>query len=137
MKKIFVDTNVLVDLLTDREPFTKFAVEIFNKAASKQVKLFTSTHSIATTHYLLKKYTEEKQLRETLFKLLDFISIVAIDQDIIKKALKSKHKDFEDGVQIICAYSVENLDCIVTRNKKEFKNSEILVLSPDELVNRI
>lgn len=137
MKKIFIDTNILVDLLTDREPYTKFAIEIFDKASSKKIKLFTSSHSIATTHYLLKKYSEEKQLRDTLFKLLDFINVVAIDQDIIKKALKSKHKDFEDGIQIIAAYSIEKIDCIVTRNKKDFKHSEILVLSPDELMNKI
>lgn len=137
MKKIFIDTNILVDLLVDREPFTKFAVQIFNQAEKEELKLFTSSHSIATTHYLLKKYSEEKQLRETLFNLLDLIHIVAIDEDIIKKALKSKHKDFEDAIQMIAAYTIEKLDCIVTRNKKDFKLSEVLVLSPDELVNQI
>jgi predicted nucleic acid-binding protein len=56
MKKVFVDTNVLVDLIADRKPFSKFAIALFSKAESGNVSLYTSSHSIATTHYLLKKY---------------------------------------------------------------------------------
>ena len=56
MKKVFIDTNILVDLIADRIPFSKYAIEIFNNAERKKIKLFTSSHSIATTHYLLKKY---------------------------------------------------------------------------------
>lgn len=137
MKKIFVDTNVLVDLIADRKPFSKFAIEIFEKTENKKIKLFTSSHSIATTHYLLKKYIDEKQLREILYNLLEYIQIIAINEDIVKKGLKSKHKDFEDALQIISAYTVEKLDCIVTRNIKDFKSAEIPVLTPDELVKRI
>jgi hypothetical protein len=86
---------------------------------------------------LLKKYIEKKQLRELLYNLLEYLQVEAIDQDIIKKGLKSKHKDFEDALQMLCAYNVEQLDCIVTRNIKDFKYSEIPVLAPDELVTRI
>ncbi len=137
MRKIFVDTNVLVDLIADRKPFSKFAIEIFEKAESKKIKLFTSSHSIATTHYLLKKYIDEKQLREIFYSLLEYVQIIAINEDVVKKGLKSKHKDFEDALQIICAYTIEKLDCIVTRNIKDFKSAEIPVLTPDELVKRI
>ncbi len=133
MKKIFVDTNILVDLIADRKPFSKFAVHIFSKAEVRKIKLYTSSHAIATTHYLLKKYIDEKELREVLHNLLDYLSIVAIDVNVIKKGLKSKHKDFKDALQIISAYSIDNLDCIVTRNVKDFKNAEIPVLTPDEL----
>ena len=137
MKKVFVDTNILVDLIADRKPFSKFAVEIFNKAEENKIKLFTSSHSIATTHYLLKKYINEKELREVLHNILDYLNVIAVDIDTIKKGLKSKHKDFEDALQIICAYSIEKIDCIVTRNTRDFKGSEILVLTPDELTKRI
>jgi predicted nucleic acid-binding protein len=137
MTKIFVDTNILVDLIADRKPFSKFAIEIFNKAEEKKVKLYTSSHSIATTHYLLKKHINEKELREVLYNILDYLTIIPIDTDTLKKGLKSKHKDFEDALQIISAYSVEKIDCIVTRNTKDFRGSEIPVLTPDELANRI
>jgi len=137
MKKVFVDTNILVDLIADRRPFSKFAIQIFSKAEERKIKLYTSSHSIATTHYLLKKYIDEKELREVLYNILDYLNIVAIDQDVIKKGLKSKHKDFEDALQIISAYSIANLDCFVTRNIKDFKGSEIPVLTPDELIKHL
>ncbi len=137
MKRVFVDTNIIVDLIADRRPFSKFAIRLFSNAENRKVKLFTSSHSIATTHYLLKKYVDEKQLREILENLLDYLTVVAISQDVIKKGLKSKHKDFEDALQIIAASTIDNLDCIVTRNIKDFKGSEIPVFSPDELSDRL
>jgi predicted nucleic acid-binding protein len=136
MKKVFVDTNILVDLIADRKPFSKFAVQIFSRAEKRKIKLYTSSHSIATTHYLLKKYMDEKDLRDVLLNVMDYLQVVAIDHDVIKKGLRSGHKDFEDAVQIISAGSIENLDCIVTRNIKDFKGADIPVLSPDELVSR-
>jgi predicted nucleic acid-binding protein len=132
MKKVFLDTNIIVDLIADRKPFSKFSIEIFKKAEENKIKLFTSSHSIATTHYLLKKYLEEKLLRDVIYNLLDYITVVAVDTDILKKGLRSKHKDFEDSIQILCASTIENIDCIVTRNIKDFRDSEILVLTPDE-----
>jgi predicted nucleic acid-binding protein len=136
MKKVFLDTNIIVDLITDRKPFSKYSIEIFKKAEEKKIKLFTSSHSIATTHYLLKKYLEEKNLRDVLYNLLDYVTVIAVDTDVLKKGLRSKHKDFEDSIQIYCASSVEKIDCIVTRNIKDFRDSEILVLTPDELCLR-
>ena len=132
MKKVFVDTNIIVDLIADRKPFSKYAIEIFNKAEVEEIKLFTSSHSIATTHYLLKKFLEEKNIREVLTNLLDYLTIIPVDVDVLKKGLRSKHKDFEDAIQIICASSIEKMDCIVTRNVKDFKDCEIPVLTPDE-----
>lgn len=136
MKKIFLDTNIIVDLIADRKPFSKYSIEIFKKAEEKKIKLFTSSHSIATTHYLLKKYLEEKILRDVLYNLLDYVTVIAVDTDVLKKGLRSKHKDFEDSIQILCASTIEKIDCIVTRNTKDFRDSEILVLTPDELCLR-
>lgn len=137
MKKVFVDTNIIIDLVADRRPFSKYAYELFEKSENKLVTLYTSSHSIATTHYLLKKYIGEKELRDVLFNLLDYVQIIAVDVDIIKKGLKSKHRDFEDSVQIYAAGSVNKIDYIVTRNIKDFKNSEIPVLPPEELIVKI
>jgi len=81
----------------------------------------------------LKKFVEEKELRDILFNLFDFIEVVPVNLDILKKGLRSSHKDFEDAVQILCASSITGINCIVTRNKKDFKTSEIAVLTPDEM----
>jgi predicted nucleic acid-binding protein len=133
MTKVFLDTNVIIDLIADRKPFSKQAIEIFSYGENKKLKLFTSSHSIATTHYLMKKYMDEKRLREVLLSLLDYLTVVAVDVDIFKKSLRSNHKDFEDAIQILCASNVEKMEFIVTRNIKDFRNSEIPVLTPDEL----
>lgn len=137
MKKVFVDTNILIDLLADRPPFSKFAIELFDRAEKNMVKLYTSSHTVATTHYLLKKHIEESLLGEALLLLLDLIDIVPVDLNIIKKSLLSAHKDFEDAIKIFAANSVDNLDFIVTRNLKDFKNAGVPVLPPDELLIHI
>lgn len=133
--KIFIDTNIIVDLLANRPPFSKFAIEIFSMAEKNKIELFTSSHSIATTHYLLKKYVDERKLRDILYNLLDFVTVISIDVEVIKKGLKSNIKDFEDALQIVSANKIENVDYIVTRNIKDFKNSNITVLAPEEALN--
>ncbi|MEJ2881939.1 type II toxin-antitoxin system VapC family toxin [Pedobacter sp. GR22-6] len=135
MRNVFVDTNILIDLLADRPPFSKFAIEIFDLAEQKKVQLYTSSHSFATTHYLLKKHIGEKELREVLYALLDFIAVISVDISIIKKSLLSNHKDFEDAIQIYAANSVPDIEFIVTRNLKDFKDAGIAVLPPDEIIN--
>ena len=132
MKKVFLDTNIIVDLIADRKPFSKYAIEIFQLAEENKLQLFISSHAIATTHYLLKKYLDEKSLREVLYNLLDFLTVIPVDIDIIKKGLRSNHKYFEDSIQILCASSIEKMNYIITRDGKDFKGSEIPVLSPDE-----
>lgn len=133
--KLFLDTNILVDLIGDRKPYSKFAIEIFQLADQQKIKLYTSSHSIATTYYLTKKYSDDKSLRNNLLNLFDFLTVIPIDADVLKKGLRSKHKDFEDGIQIIAASSVGKMDGIVTRNPKDFKNSEIPVFAPDEITS--
>ena len=134
MKKVFLDTNILIDLIADRKPFSKYAIEIFRKAETKEFQLYTSSHSIATSHYLLKKYKEEKELRKVLSDLLDYLTLIPVDADIINKSLRSRHKNFEDSIQIFCASSIKKMDCIITRNTKDFKNSDIPAFNPDEII---
>lgn len=133
MIKIFLDTNILVDLIADRKPFSKHTIEIFKSKEKNKTQLFTSSHSVATTHYLLKKYVEEKELRKIIFNLLEFLNVIPVDIDVLKRGLRSNHKDFEDAVQILCASSITGINFIVTRNIKDFKTSEISVLTPDEM----
>jgi len=133
MIRVFLDTNILVDLIADRKPFSRHAIEIFKQAEDLKVQLFTSSHSIATAHYLLKKYVDEKELRAILANLIEFLEVIPVDIDVLKKGLRSNHKDFEDAIQILSASSIAGINFIVTRNTKDFKTSEIAVLTPDEL----
>jgi len=80
-----------------------------------------------------KKYVTEKELREILLTLITLLDVVAVDLDVLKKGLRSIHKDFEDAIQMICASSIQGINYIVTRNTKDFKTSELVVLTPDEM----
>jgi predicted nucleic acid-binding protein len=135
--QIFLDTNILVDIVANRKPFSKDAISIFDYCQRKKIKMHTTSISIANLHYIAKKIVDEKELRSIIEDLLDTISIIAITETILKKSLKSSHKDFEDAIQITSAQSIHNMDCIVTRDLKDFKNSEILVFTPDEFLTKI
>jgi len=137
MKHIFVDTNVIIDLLADRKPFSKHAVALFSLAEKKQVILYTTSHALVTTHYMLKKYIDENALRELLLNVLEFMTVIPVSGETIKKSLRSDHKDFEDAVQIISATGVEKMDVITTRNLKDFKKAELPVFPPDELLPKL
>ena len=133
MKKIFADTNVFIDLIAHRKLFNKFAIKLFSKAKNKTLKLCTSSHAFATTPYTLKNHLSDVKLHQILYYLTEFISIIEINNNTIKKALKSKYKNFEDAIQIITAYTVDKMACIVTRNIKDF---ELPVYTPDELIKK-
>ena len=135
--KYFVDTNLILDFLSAREPFAENANLIFNLAYNHQIELFVSSQSILTSHYILKKAFAEDKVRASLSEILEIVEVVSVNQSILQKALKSKHKDYEDAVQIFCAHNVENLNGIITRDMKDFSTSEIPVFAPDEALNLI
>jgi predicted nucleic acid-binding protein len=136
-KNIFLDTNILVDIVANRKPFSENAISIFDHCQKSKIKMYSTSHSIATLHYIAKKMVDEKELRLIIEDLLNTISIIAITESILKKSLKSNHKDFEDAIQIVSAQSINDMFCIVTRDLKDYKNAEINVFTPDEFLNKI
>lgn len=137
MTKVFVDTNVIIDLLADRVPHSKYAIALFEHAEEEKVRLYTTSLAFATTYYLLKKYVDDKKLRKIMYDLLAYFEIIAVDEHIIRRSLKSKIKDFEDALQIKAALSIDKMDYIVTRNLKDFKQAEIPVMSPDQILEKL
>ena len=133
--QIFLDTNILVDIVANRKPFSKDAIEIFDYCQRKKIKMYSTSISIANLHYIAKKMVDEKELRSIIDDLLDTISIIAITETILRKSLKSSHKDFEDAIQYHTA--LENgIDIIITRNKKDFKNSKLPVMTAKEYLKK-
>ncbi|MGC4130355.1 MAG: PIN domain-containing protein [Bergeyella sp.] len=130
--KFFLDTNIIVDFVMMREQFYLELAMLVDYISSKNVEFYTSSHAIATTHYVCRKKYSENEIRVILENLLSMISVVSVDEEILRKSLKSHHKDFEDAVQIFCAHQIKKLDGIITRNLKDFSTSEIPVFSPDE-----
>ena len=137
MKNLFLDTNVLMDILANRIPFYESSSKAYKLGLNKKCNLFTSSNTINTLHYLLKKFIGEQDIRKALDEITDIVSVIPVNLDMIKKSLKSNHKDFEDAIQIYSAQSIKGMDCIVTRDLKDYKNSEIQVYTPDQFLNQI
>jgi len=125
--RIFIDTNVLIDLLCEREGYEQ-AGHILALSDNPQCVLYTSVLSIANLAYILRK-----ALYQSLNKLSNRLNISPMTQESFERALSLEASDFEDALQY---YSALQADCevIITRNKKDFKFSEIAVCSPDEFL---
>lgn len=136
-KHIFLDTNILIDIVANRLPFSKNAISIFDYCQRNEIRIYSSSHSLAAMHYIAKRVVDEKELRSIIEDLLDTISIIPVTESILKKSLKSSNKDFEDAIKIVSAQSINTMDCIVTRDLKDYKFSEIKVYNPDEFLNSI
>jgi predicted nucleic acid-binding protein len=136
-KHIFLDTNILVDIVANRLPFSKSAIAIFDYCQKENIEMYCTSHSISKVHYIAKKIVDAKELRSIIEDLLDIISIISITETTLRKSIKSSHKDFENAIQITSAQSINAMNCIVTRDLKDFKNAEIKVFTPDEFLNTL
>jgi len=132
--KLFLDTNIIIDLLADRKPFSNSAYIIFKEAKLNRWQLFSSSNSILTTFYILEKQLDSKKASYAIETILKRLEIQDVSKKELILALKSKTEDLEDASQIECANKVGNINYIITRDKKGFKHSIIDVLNPDELV---
>lgn len=135
MEKLLVDTNIIIDLLSKREDFFQEAQELFTLADNNQVELYVSALTFANTHYLLSKYQKLDEARKMLIKFKILVKVAQLDDKIVELALVSDFKDFEDAIQYHTALENE-IDIIITRNKKDFKNSLLPVMSAKEYLKK-
>ena len=134
MKNIFIDTNIIIDFLADRIPYSEYAAILFQLAKEKKITIFISAISINNTYYILRKVTSHKKALNLISEILEYIVIQETNDEIIKKAIKSNFNDFEDAIQYYSAVQLNIIDIITTRNIKDFKKSDLPVLSPETTV---
>jgi predicted nucleic acid-binding protein len=130
---LFLDTNVLIDLIDKREPFYNDIAVIASMAENKDFKLAASSLSFVNIVYVVSRNVEEKLILEALKKLRIICEVCNIDEIVIDKSLISNFNDFEDAVQYFSALH-HKAQIILTRNKKDFKNSEIPTMTPSEFL---
>lgn len=135
MDKLFVDTNIVIDLLQKREGFFEEAQELFTLADKQKVKLFISSLTIANTHFLLSRHYNANDARKILSKFKVLVDVLPLDNKIIDLALTSDLKDFEDAIQLFTAIE-HNAEIIITRNKKDFRKQSLPILTAKEYLNR-
>ena len=130
MKKLFLDTNIVIDLLDKREPFCYDAVRLFTMAYNKKVQLLVFPMTYATASFLLRKHgTEEVRRLLNNFRLLS--RVTTANERTVDESLVSQFADFEDALQYYSALTAK-AEAIITRNKKDFANSKIPVMTAGE-----
>ncbi len=133
MINLFVDTNILIDLVANRKPFSKWAFKIFSDQKRGKWNLITSSSSVLTTYYIIEKEVGARKAKQAIKILLSRIEIQPIKKDNLLVGLTTKFEDYEDAVQYECAMSFKEIKYIISRNKKDYKESLIEVLSSEEL----
>jgi predicted nucleic acid-binding protein len=134
--RLFLDTNVVIDLLGEREPYYDNAAKIASLADKGKIQLIVSALSYSTVYYLLSRFEDKELVKEKIRKFKVIAETSDLTDKIIDKGLASKFSDFEDSLQYYCAVKMD-CDILITRNGKDFKESDIPVLSPDEYLNSL
>lgn len=137
MKKLFIDTNIIIDLLSKREPFYEEAAILFSLADKKQVELSVSALSIANTSYTLLRQLDSTKTRSILRNLRLIINVLALDDKIIGLALNDEtFHDIEDALQYYTAIN-NTQEIIITRNLKDFKKSILPTMTAKQFIKTI
>jgi predicted nucleic acid-binding protein len=134
--RIFLDTNVMLDLLGERIPFYDSIAKITTLADRKQIDMVVSALSYATVSYFLTKHENAEKSKEKLRKFKIISEIADLDELTIEKGLNSNFSDFEDSLQYFSALK-SNCKILITRNVKDFRESQIPVMTPDEYLTSI
>ena len=135
-KRIFIDTNIMLDFLGERKPFYEPIAKIATLAQPDQLTMVVSPISFATANYFLSKFENPKIAREKLRKFKIISEICSLDEQTIEKGLNSSIKNFEDALQYFSATESE-CEIIITRNGKDFKTSVLPVMTADEFVKSL
>ena len=132
--KIFIDTNILIDLLVKRQPSYSTVVKVFDIALKRKDTIVISNLSIINAHYIVKKLNvQETTLRMALHNICTSCEIVPLNVNVTVKSLVSTFKDFEDATQYYCALE-SACDVIITNNEKDFQLSSLPVMNPAEFL---
>jgi predicted nucleic acid-binding protein len=133
----FLDSDVVIDFFTDRAPFSSSASELFELNEQGVVTLFLSAVSINNIYYIVRKFLGHKKAIEVITLLTEITEVIGTTKKEIVQALKNEFDDFEDSIQFSSALTIENVDAIITRNIKDYRNSTVVVMTPLEFLKMI
>lgn len=134
MIKLFVDSDIILDLLSKREPHYIYAAQLFTLVDQRKIKASTSPLIFANLHYILKRQTSNRAALKSLRKLKTLINILPLDDRIIEQSLNSDFKDFEDAIQYFTAVN-NGIKLILTRNKSDYRKAKITIATAEEFMN--
>lgn len=133
---LLIDTNILLDVLLDRTEFVKASSMVWKLCETEQAEGYISALSFANIMYIMRKQLTPAQIEEVFGQLKLIFSFAALNAAVLSKAVNMKWDDFEDAIQSATAESI-HADYIITRNLKDFSQSKVTALLPDELLARL
>lgn len=136
MKRVLFDSDVLLDILAQRQPFIVASARALNTVMQNQVQGYVSGHAVTNIFYILRRQVGNEVARELLAKLLQHLQVASVTDEVIRQALNSSIKDFEDAVTSAAALTA-GLEIIVTRNTPDFVVSLVPAMLPDEFLTTL
>jgi len=137
MKHWFLDTNVVMDFLADRQPFVQEADMLFRSGYAQRVRLYVASLSFSHIFYLLRRSHGTDAAWQLMIDLRRLVHVVAVDEPVIDQSLHTNLPDFEDALQHFAAASMPAIEVIVTRDPKGFRGGSLLILTPAEAVAQL
>lgn len=132
-RTLFVDSDVILDVLEKREPFYDYSAQILTLGDEKKVQLFTTSLVIANIYYIMRKHLGIQKAKENLRKLRIIVNVMSVNEKEVDLALNPELPDFEDALQYFTALN-NKIDFIITRNTKDYKNPKLIVQTPQEYI---
>lgn len=129
--KVFLETNIIIDYLTDRQPFANHSSILFELHELGKIQIYIAAVSINNVYYISRKVIGEKQTLTIIDQLIDDLEVLGTTKNEIRRAFQTGFKDFEDSIQYATALNVKHIDAIITRNTKDFRKSIIAVFTPE------
>ena len=131
--KIFLDTNVILDVLTKREPFYIDSSKVLTLVNEKIISGYISAITINNIYYILRKLKDKKTAKTFIIETLESFEIIALTKDILSQANKISIDDYEDGIQFFSALNC-GCDFLITRNDKDYPKLGIKIMAPGEFI---
>jgi predicted nucleic acid-binding protein len=132
--KIFLDTNVILDVMTKREPFYIDSSKVLTLVNEKIVSGYISAITISNIYYILRKLKDKETAEDFITEILESFEIIPLTKDILSQANKISINDYEDGIQFFSALDC-GCDFLITRNDKDYPKLGIRIITPAEFIN--
>jgi predicted nucleic acid-binding protein len=133
--KVLIDTNIILDILLARAPFLEPAKKLIQMMDAGSIQGYITANSITDIVYVARKTCSLKEIRRIVLELLERIAVIGVGREDIIAAFDLGFNDFEDALQSACSER-EQIDCVVTRNKRDFSKSKVTVEDISDFINR-
>ncbi len=130
---VFIDTNVLLDVLAKREPFYNDSGAVWTLAEQGKLRGFVSALSFSNIYYIVRRLKDRRTADRAMHILRNTFTPVACDEQVLSQAIDAGMKDFEDAIQYFSALRVESV-CLISRNPNHFPRSQLSILTPAEFL---